>query len=211
MAFRGNISAITDGWEIFMFRYLIGIFLTIGLIILLIILLVGGNDDGGKGSNKAKVPLTSKELISYANTDSEVRLFVDGPINSVQEHQQAQITVSKENTKYEQRRGYNGQVEKMYNFANTETSYSEFLHALAYLGYTKGETKSELRDENGYCPKGSRYVFEIFNNGKSISRLWATSCGKKLATYQGSVDSTLALFYAQVPDYRKLNKDFDLH
>lgn len=195
----------------YMWRYFVGLFLTIGLIILLIVLLVGGgNDSGTSDSNKAKVPITKKELISYANTGTEARLTIDGPINSVQEHKQAKITVSRTNTVYEQVTGYNGQVAKMYNFKNTENSFSAFLHGLAAVGFTQGDTTTENQDEDGYCPKGKRYVLELNNGSKNIQRFWATSCGGDLKTYQGELENTLDLFRAQVPEYNKLNNDFEL-
>lgn len=195
----------------YMWRYFVGLFLTIGLIILLIVLLVGGGNDAGSGNNaKPKVPITKKELISYANTGTEARLTMDGPINSPQEHKQAKITVSRTNTAYEQITGYNGQVTKKYTFSNTENSFSAFLHALAAVGFTKGDTSPEKQDEEGYCPRGKRYVLELNNGSKNIQRFWATSCGGDLKTYHGKLESTLDLFRAQVPGYNKLNDDFRL-
>lgn len=188
-----------------MWRYFVGLFLTIGLIILLIMLIVGGGD-GGQKSKDAKVPLTKKELTSYANTGAEVRFIIDGPVNSVEEHRQAEISVSRNNTRYEQRTGYNGQVLKSYNFPNTQASFSEFLNALANVGFTQGILTAENADESGFCPTGNRYVFELINDSKTLQRFWATSCGNDIGTYKGQLAPTLKLFRAQVPDYVDLNR-----
>jgi hypothetical protein len=76
--------------------------------------------------------------------------------------------------------------------------------SLSHAGFTKGNADKALSDERGYCPLGSRYIFELIDeNGKTIERYWATSCGKP-KTYQGNVSLTRSLFQAQVPDYSRL-------
>ena len=180
-----------------MLRYLIGFIITIGLVILLIVLLFSG----GGGTTK-KVPTSGKALDSYASTDAEVRLTIDGPINAEQNHRQAQITVGRNSAVLNVIQGYNGTVVNQQNFANTEAGYSAFLHALELVGFTRGDTSnSGLKTEAGHCPLGRRYIFEIIQGGKAIERFWATSCNGP-HTYLGNVLTTIELFQVQIPTYQ---------
>jgi hypothetical protein len=174
-------------------RYIIGLLVTLGLIILLIVLLVGG---GGK----PKVPATSKTLDSYASTNAEARLTIDGPVNAASQHQQVRITIDRDNVTFEHLQGYDGNVVTMQRYANTESAYGAFLSALGHAGFTKGNTDKTVADERGYCPLGDRFVMELRQNEKDIERFWATSCGNP-KTYAGNRALTVQLFRAQVPDY----------
>jgi hypothetical protein len=178
-------------------RYFIGFLITVGLIILLIVLLFGGH-----GKPKARV--TPKSLESYASTDAQVSMLIDGPINASQ-HEQVQVTVNNESVTYENLTGYNGNVATTQTFSNTEASYDAFLHALAQAGFTSGNTSKALSDEQGYCPTGNRYVFELTQDDKTLERFWATSCGKP-KTYLGNQNLTVTLFQRQVPNYERLTQ-----
>lgn len=185
-----------------MMRYFIGFLLTIGLIILLIVLLVGG----GGSSNNPQVGNTAKPLVSYAGTDAQVKLTIDGPINADQTHQQVRITVNKDQATFEQVGGYNGNVVNTKTYTNNQNSYANFLRALGLAGYTKGDTTKTLSDERGYCPSGDRYVFELQQGGNELQRFWATGCGGT-KTYLGSLGQTLNLFEAQIPDFNNLTQN----
>lgn len=183
-------------------RYFIGFLVTIGLIILLIVLLFGG----GGSDNKSKVPTTSKALASYAATDAEVRLTIDGPVNANQLHQQVRITVGKDKAVFEQLQGYNGSVVNTKSYANSQAAYDVFLRSLSYAGFTRGNTSKDAQDERGFCPMGIRYVYELFQAGTDIQRYWSTSCGKP-KTYEGIPSLTHSLFRAQIPDYDTLTSN----
>lgn len=183
-------------------RYIIGFFITIGLIILLIALLVGG------GGNKSKVPKTSKPLPSYATTDASVRMTIDGPVNAQQIHQQIRITVNKDEAIYEQIQGYDNHVVNTQSYANTETAYDNFLEALSKAGFTQGSNAKALQSEQGYCPLGNRFIFELIQNNQDIERYWTSSCGKP-KSYLGNQNLTISLFKAQIPDYSKLTSSIE--
>jgi hypothetical protein len=127
-------------------RYFLGLFAIIALLIILIIILIPSG---------AKNPSKTNSLISYANTGAVVRLTIDGPEVSNQDHQEVQITVGKSNVTYAQLTGYNGQVVQVQNFANTEAAYDVFLRSLYYAGYNEGNSSSSLSDERGVCALGS--------------------------------------------------------
>lgn len=180
-------------------RYFIGFLVTVGLVIILIILLFSG---GGK----SKVKTTEKPLIDYANTDAQVSVTVDGPVNAVSEHQAIRITVDRDNVTYQALQGYDGQVTDTQIFANTESAYDVFLHALQHAGFTRGNNNPALKDERGYCSLGDRYIFELTQNGDDLQRYWASSCGSP-KTYLGNLSLTLTLFQNQVPNYGQVSKN----
>ena len=193
MSIRVSIGIFRE--ENAMLRYLIGFFITIGLVILLIVLLFSG----GSSTPTKKVPSSGKTLDSYAATDAQVRITVDGPIVANQDHHQTQVTVDRNNVVVNLVRGYDNNVVTTQSFANTQASYSAFLHSLEVLEFTIGNTSDEtLKSEAGHCSSGVRYIFEIIQGGHDIERLWATSCGGP-HSYNGNLTGTLNLFRRQIP------------
>lgn len=183
-------------------RYFIGFLITIGLIIMLIVLIFSG------GGSKPKTS-TAKPLDSYAGTDAEVSMTIDGPINADQNHQQVRVTVGTNSVTYEEISGYDGQVAERQTFHNTEAAYTVFLRSLALAGFTRGDTTPALQDERGRCALGDRYIFELNNDGNKLERYWVTTCGGA-KTFLGDRSTVTQLFKAQVPQYDNLSNNIRL-
>jgi hypothetical protein len=181
-------------------RYIIGLLVTIVLLILLIFLLFHSN-------SKTNVPTTSMPLHSYANTDAEVRLTIDGPINANEDHQQVQITANQNVVTFDQFQGYDSTVVNQQQFVNSVNAYSAFLYSLELNGFTEGTNSSALSNEQGHCALGDRYIFELIQRGNNLERYWATSCPKVAASFEGNLPLMLTLFDAQVPNYQTLTKN----
>ncbi|MDB5175835.1 MAG: exported protein of unknown function [Candidatus Saccharibacteria bacterium] len=181
-------------------RYIIGVFVTIGLLFLLIFVLVMG---GGKDSNTGKVPSTMKALQTYANTDATVRVTIAGPVVANQEYKETRISVNRNEAMLESINGYDGVVTNAKSYTNTREGYVSFLRSIDRMGFTKGDTSKTLADERGYCALGNRYIFELVENGKTLQRFWSTSC-TGTRTYLGNASATLELFEAQIPDFASL-------
>lgn len=182
-------------------RYFIGFIAIFGLITLMIILIFHG---GGKPKP------TPRTLESYATTDAQVRLTIDGPINADQIHQQVQIIVSNISSTFKQIQGYQGNVVNQKSYASNVNAYTNFLAALGHAGFTSGTNNPALKNEMGYCPLGSRYIFELQQDGQDIERFWSTSCGSP-KTYAGNTGLTLTLFQAQIPDYNALTTNLSIN
>jgi len=182
-------------------RYFIGFLITIGLIIVLIVLLFSG----GNKSTPSAVP---KLLSSYASTDAEVRLTIDGPINAAQSHQKVQITINSSQATFQQLQGYDGTVVNTQSYANTPNGYYAFLRALEQADFTKGNSSPALANDTGLCPLGDRYNMELIQNGNVLENYWTTTCGG-LATFEGNTDLTLQLFQAQIPNYSNLTENIN--
>jgi hypothetical protein len=185
-------------------RYFIGFLVTILLILLLIVMIFRGG-----GEEKPQVPETTKTLDSYASTNAETILTIDGPINAESQHQAVRITVDRNNATFEHLTGYEDKVARMERFSSNQSAYQNFLLALSQAGFTQGVNDESLKDERGHCPAGNRYVFELRQDNKNIQRYWATSCGGT-ATYEGNTDLTLDLFQAQIPNYSDLIDNVEL-
>jgi hypothetical protein len=184
-------------------RYYIGFLVTVGLLVMLIFLLFHG---GGTPT----VLTTTKPLYSYADTGSEVRLTIDGPINANINHQQVQIAVNANTVTFDQIQGYDGNIVNQQQFSNSPNAYSAFLHALEIAGFTEGDTSSAIGNEQGHCALGSRYVLELVQGGSDLERFWTTSCSGLTASYEGNFPLTLTLFEAQVPGYLTLSAGLNI-
>lgn len=192
-------------------RYFIGFLVSVGLIIILIVLLLtGGGEDSGQQpqpTEEVTRPKTTSQLAEFATTNAVARLTINGPINSDQEHQAVRITVGRDDTVYEQIKGYEGTVSSQQTFVSNSDAYSNFLYAIGRAGFLRGDGTKALANEKGYCPLGQRYVFELIDGAETLQRYWATSCGGAPKTYRGNVNLTNRLFQAQVPGYTDLTNN----
>lgn len=171
-------------------RYFTGFLIAIGLIVLIFVIIL----KGGSGTKQQQI-----DLNSYANSEAQVQLTIDGPITADQTHQEIQITVGRSQSQFELLSGYQNSVQATKSYQNNQDAYTVFLHALNLVGFTKGNSDPKSSDERGYCPNGERYIFELTQGSDQIQRYWSTSCGQ--GTYHGNTAQTLALFQKQIPDY----------
>ena len=187
-------------------RVVLAVLIGLGLVAIALILVFRAFSSLGSNDRPADVGETA--LVQQADKNSEVRLTVQGPITSDQEHRSIVVAVTKDEARLQVLSGYQGTVASAATFANNEASYAEFLRALDLLGFTKGNDSEALRDERGYCPHGNRYVFQA--SGSDLNtRYWATSCGGE-ATSAAGIKDVLRLFEAQIPDYDERTQDADL-
>lgn len=187
-----------------MSKYIIGILAGLGLFILVIVVLVKVLT-GGSSTSKSQ----ALDLNSFSNTDTTVQMTIDGPITANQTHQALRITVGQSQGEIQIIHGYEGRVVQTKSYDNNSASYNAFLHALTLSGYALGSSDPKLKDQNGYCPDGDRYIFTVNRDGKELQHYWATSCGHQ-GNYKGSVGQTLDLFQKQIPDYDNLTTNVNI-
>ncbi|HSX44481.1 MAG TPA: hypothetical protein VLE69_04295 [Candidatus Saccharimonadales bacterium] len=180
-------------------RSIVGIILVILLIFLGIILF--------RSPGKPKQPaVAGKTLPEYSTTDAQVRLTIDGIINSEQQHQAIKITVGKDQNSIDIIQGYQNHLLNSKVYDNNQSAYFQFLSALNLLGYTK-ERKTINSDMNGQCPLGSRYSYELINAGDADFDRWNTSCSNVPGTFGSPSPPTIrTLFERQIPDYAQLTQ-----
>jgi hypothetical protein len=173
-------------------RYFLGFLAAIGLIVLVIFLVLRGFSGG---SEQAK----PKPMTDYANTDTIVRMTVDGPIIAEQQHQAYRISIARSETRIETLQGYEYETIESKTYENNQESFTNFLRAIDLAGYARGvKADSQTQDERGVCATGNRFIFEIINGTREVQRYWSTSCGKQ-GTFKGDGARVKQLFDRQIP------------
>ncbi len=148
-------------------------------------------------------------LADHAAEANSVSYTMDGVINSAEQHRAVKITVSNSTRTIEIFSGYQGSVISSKSYANSPSSYKEFLAALQGVGFIK-QTPKITDTYLGKCPFGYRYVFNTSSISGAPEMLWTTSCGKVKGTFGGVLDSVTQLFKKQIPDYDALLKGVSL-
>ncbi len=175
-------------------KYFLGFLAVVGLVIVVFFLVLGGLNSGKGSISKNHIVLSD-----YANTSTVMRLTTEGPVNADQNHRVVRITIGRDQNMIEEIRGYQGSVVKQQTYANNQQAYETFLKSLQLLNFTKGNTKSTIVDDRGYCPTGYRYTYEIVSGSTTPEHFWGSSCGQ--GNFQGLSANIRALFKAQIPDY----------
>ena len=180
----------------------IRLFAGLGLVILLmfvVIFLIMNH-----GSEKGEVAETKQPLTSYVdNPNVTITQTIVGPIRAAEDHFQGEISITNNATTASRINGYDGNVTDSRSYPMTQAGFSELLHALSSAGFTKGNTDEALKNDEGFCSTGRRYIYTIREGANVVQRFWATSCGGT-RTYDGSLNLTISLFKAQVPEYGRL-------
>lgn len=175
-------------------KYFFGFLVTIVIIILAFVLVIRGF------SRPKTTPKNQTALASYASSETQVQLVVDGRIIAEQDHDAYRITVGRSEVRIETMRGYAGDVVASKTYTNTQEGYANFLRALDIAGFSKGlqNPTAEQRDERGVCANGRRYIFEIVTGSNELQRYWSTSCSGQ-GTFKGNTAAVKQLFDRQVP------------
>lgn len=167
-------------------------------IVLLLSLVFGGNKNTNKQPTVQKIT-----LVDFAKRDSQVVSITDGVINGDDEHRAIRITVDRNTRTMDVIQGYQGNVIASQSYVNNQQAYAEFLSALAKASFASSR-KTSLASENGVCATGRRYVFELLEANKSISRTWTANCVK--GNTNADPARVTKLFRNQITDYDKLMK-----
>ncbi len=183
-------------------RYVFWLFIVLAFFVVIIATVL----HHGSGTKTSKQNGTPVVLTDYIDKNSEVHVYADGPINAIEKHQAVEIIVSQSKRQLTIFNGYNLAVSNRQTYSNDHASYDNFMNALSLLGFVKERTNANPVSEKGVCPTGTRYIYELRNDGKDVTRLWATTCSKNLGTFGGSRTSVNDLFQKQIPDYAKLTE-----
>lgn len=185
-------------------KYFLGFLVSIGLVVLVFILIFRGMT--GNPEEKKQAPLSD-----YASTATVVRFTVGGPIVSEQQYQSYQITVGRDQTRIETRQGYQGNIIEAKTYDNNQQSYTNFLRAIDFAGFAKGDKKSPNKDERGTCADGNRYIIETLNGTSEIQRFWSTTC-RGQGNFKGNSETIRKLFAVQIPtsDFNRMTGKLNL-
>ncbi|HET7827704.1 MAG TPA: hypothetical protein VFK97_02450, partial [Candidatus Saccharimonadales bacterium] len=183
----------------------LAIFVGIIIFIVLLVMIFGGH---GK---KAPVGPQLKPLPDYAASDATVSFTTDGIVNADELHRSVRITVSSSQMTLDILKGYNPQVIQSKSFENNQEAYTIFLKAIDNAGFlAKIKNSKAPADEGGLCPLGFRYILDLNQDGDDLSRTWASTCGSKIGTSAGALQTLQTLFQEQIPGYQTLVQNVNL-
>lgn len=175
-------------------RTIIYILLSIGLIWLLALLF---NRVFSSSTSNTTLTTRPTELVSYADTDTIVEMYIDGPTRAKTEHESLKVTVGRSQVQIQLMRSFGGEVTKQESFPNNTTSYAAFLKALDRAQFDRAVSAAVPEDERGYCPLRNRFIYTTEGGDAKTARAWTTSCG--VGNFQGNHQLVRRLFLDQVP------------
>lgn len=190
-------------------RTIIYILLAIGLVWLMVLLF---NKVFSSSTTNTITTTASKpaELVSYADTDTTVAMYIDGPTRAKTEHESLKVTVGRSQVQIQLFQGFGEQLVRQESFANTTTSYAAFLKALDRAQFDAAVSTEVSADERGYCPQGNRFIYTIEGSDIETIRKWTSTCG--IGNFRGEHPLIRKLFIDQVPrdTLRSVLRDSDI-
>jgi hypothetical protein len=187
-------------------RFIIFLTVLIGIVLLLMLIFGRGTNNNAKDTDKP-APVKPVVLTDYADTNSYVVLTVGGRVNGDDTHRQIRITVSPDNRQVDIIQGYGNNVIDSRSYPNNRSAYDTFIRSINRANFGT-ERKTSDTDDRGVCPTGQRYIYEVYEDNKQVSRTWAGSCTK--GTSQAVSPLVLQLFRAQITDYGKFTNNVSL-
>lgn len=151
-----------------------------------------------------------KALIEMTNK-SAIRMTVRGKIVANEEFKYYEITLKPQTREIKVLSGYNGEVVASRSYENNWEAYTEISYALKRIGMMKGRAFiGDEDDTRGVCPSGELTTFEVLDGGRTIKRLWLTSCKNDQKSFNGEHKKVSELILMQIPDHKSILKEAGL-
>jgi len=161
-------------------------------------------------TNESEVHAASPSLSDYANKPgAEITLHVLGPVVANEFYRSADITISPSFRTITAYKTYNNEVLATTTYGNNQNAFTQFVNALQVSNFSTTPAKDSQSEVKSTCPQGARYVYELRDEGKTITQLWATSCSTKNQSFKGNAPLANMLFrdqipgISQMPDYKE--------
>lgn len=189
--------------------YLIRILIVFGIIILLIFAFnfIRNLFDREEDNRQAPRSFDLKKAVEDGET---LRYTTHGAIVGREEHRKIRITVTPDRRVVEVIQGYQGDILKSQQFANTREAYEAFAEALIGAGFTRVVNGTVALEEEKTCPLGRKYNYEVAPGSNDSFYSWANSCRGAQGTFRGEDGTIRILFQEQIPDYRRYVSDVRL-
>lgn len=174
------------------------------IISIIFILVVGGIFFAfTNGSRRTQTPV--KEInVSEVLANRSIRMTVDGKVVANEDHNSYRIEIGIDKRNIEVFKGYDLTIAGSKTYTNNRRAYTDLVHALRDVGFDRERRVSdEEADERGACATGNRFYFEVLDNGRSVRRLWTSTCGEYKGTLNASGNAIKLLFDKQIPDLQE--------
>ena len=159
------------------------------------------------------------DLSEYADTSSQVRLTLEGPIVAREDNIAIRIVVDAGFRRFHVLEGYDDleagyQAEDFVTFErfdNDVNAYREFIGALRVEGFADCKEPSDdvHPDGIGACPQNRRMAVELYEGNEQVMRLWWADCDGGEGTLDGKARTIQELFQAQIPNYAALTEGIE--
>lgn len=157
---------------------------------------------GSRSNNQLSVDEQNRRLVTNVHSGRSVRMTVYGPVVANEDRESYEITVTTTTRRFAAYKGYTQSQVASSDYDNTYEGYQQFVYALSRVGFDKERSLSDTEnDDRGACATGRKYVYELFENGDQIKRVWTTTCSGSRGSFAGANDAVKALFVKQVPDF----------
>ena len=159
--------------------------------------------NGGRGASSGpSAEEQNRRLVTNVHSGRSARMTVYGPIVANEDRESYEITVTTTNRRFAAYKGYTQSQVASSDYDNTYEGYQQFVYALSRVGFDKERVLNEVEnDDRGACATGKKYVYELFENGDQIKRVWTTTCSGSRGSFAGANDAVKALFVRQIPDF----------
>lgn len=147
-------------------------------------------------------------VVDYKNNGTAI-YTIQGELVADEEFRQIRISVNQSERRVQVLAGYNERVEREQRFGNNAQAFEVFMEALGKAGYSlKRETK--IKQVDGTCPLGRRYLYKLQADGKEVVDLWSTSCSTKEGNFGGNDSLIRRLFENQIPEFNEFVSGVDI-
>ncbi len=178
-------------------RYIIGV-LGVVLVAIFAVLMItsrGPSDTANKVTTPGIIKMTS-----FADKSSIVSLTIRGRLVGDTEYRAVRVSITPSERRVEVLSGYDENVIKSQSYPNTQSGYTDFLHAMDRYGFSRTK-KPLVTDSRGVCPLGNQYSYVLTSGVSKPVDTWSTSCGTSDGTFAGTANVIRQLFQLQIPDY----------
>lgn len=159
---------------------------------------------GTPKNDQAQVDISKQALLDTTD-GSSVSMVVRGPIVADENFRSYRITVTPSSREIQTFKGYLDATIDQKSLPNNTSAYEEFVHALNKANASEGkELSAEKNDIRGICATGRVYEFKIMKNGEAKQTLWTSTCSGSTGSLRASVSQLTQLYWAQIPDSKKM-------
>lgn len=162
---------------------------------------------GLRPSDGATIEEQNRRLVTTTHSGRSVRMTVYGPVVANENRESYEVTVSTSTRRFAAYQGYSQTQIASKDYDNTLEAYQQFVYALSRAGFDKERRLStDQADDRGACSTGQRFVYELYENGDAIKRVWTTTCSSAKGSFGGVNTATKDLFNKQIPEFSTVIK-----